>query len=138
MTLLDKQEEIQKIFQTCPTPEQKYQKVIELGRALPPFDPSQKIEANLVHGCQSQMYLHTLYKEGRLYFNADSEALISKGLAAILITVYQGEAPASIISSPPTFLKEIGLLQALSPGRSNGLLSLYLHMKAAASIYNKN
>ena len=135
MSCIEKQEKLKEIFKPCLSSEQTYQKIIELGRSLPPLDISQKIASNLVHGCQSEMYLHTLYKDGCLHFTADSDALISKGLAALLIAVYSGEPPASLLSHPPTFLHDLGLLEALSPGRSNGLLSLHLRMKQEAVKY---
>lgn len=129
---LEKQNEIKKIFASCPSKESRYEKIIELGTKLPPLDPSSKIEANLVSGCQSIMYLETTFKDGKIYFNADSEALISKGLAAILIFVYTGQLPQALIHCPPTFLSEIGLQNSLSPARSNGLASLYLKMAKQA------
>jgi cysteine desulfuration protein SufE len=125
MTATDKQHAIKEIFYLL-TPEQKYEKIIEMGRALPPLSDAARVPENLVHGCQSVMHLETTFKDGRVYFNADSEALISKGLAALLIAAYSGEPPASLLQHPPIFLKDLGL--SLSPARSNGLSSLYKKM----------
>ncbi len=112
--------------------EQVYQQIMLFGKQLPPFDPEWKKEENLVPGCQSIMYLHASLKEGRLYFAAHSEALISAGLAAILISVYDGETPETILKAEPTFLEELNIPGSLTPGRANGLASLWLKMKQAA------
>jgi sulfur transfer protein SufE len=132
---LQKQEEIKIIFTNCLTPEARYQKIIELGRKLPPFNPLARIPENLVPGCQSIMYLEITRQNDRFFFNADSEALISKGLAALLIHVYSGENPDTIANCSPTFIKEIGLNNALSPARSNGLASLYHKLRQEALKY---
>jgi cysteine desulfuration protein SufE len=129
---LEKQNQIKKIFVDCPSKESRYQKIIELGTKLPSLNPAAKIDANLVPGCQSIMYLETIFRDGKIYFNADSEALISKGLAALLIFVYSGQPPEALLRCPPTFLSEIGLQNSLSPARSNGLASLYLKMAQAS------
>jgi len=125
MTATERQIAIKKTFEPL-SPEQKYEKIIEMGRALPPLPDAARVPENLVQGCQSEMYLETTFRDGRVYFNADSEALISKGLAALLIAVYSGEPPEALINEPPLFLKELGL--SLSPARSNGLASLYRKM----------
>lgn len=103
-----------------------------MGRALPWLSEHARIQENLVQGCQSILYLEAELKDSKIYFNADSEALISKGLAALLIYVYSGQAPEALFKEPPLFLKEIGLHQALSPARSNGLASLYRKMQESA------
>jgi cysteine desulfuration protein SufE len=129
---LQKQDAIKAIFAVCLTPEARYQKIIELGRQLPAFNPSARIPTNLVPGCQSIMYLEAIFQNSVLILNADSEALISKGLAALLIYVYSGETPVTVANCPPTFVQEIGLQNALSPARSNGLASLYHKMRQEA------
>ncbi len=129
---LEKQEELRRIFSICSTPEAKYQKIIELGRQLPPLHPSSKIPENLVPGCQSTMYLEVSLQNGKLFLNADSEALISKGLAALLIKIYSGETPQTCSECPPTVLREMGLHDILSPTRSNGLSSLYHKLRSEA------
>ena len=125
MSSSEKQHFIKEIFYSL-SPEEKYEKIIEMGRALPPLPNAARVPENLVQGCQSVMYLEATFKDGVVFFKADSEALISKGLAALLIEVYSGQRPEALIQEPPVFLKEIGL--NLSPARSNGLASLYRKM----------
>ena len=132
-TPLEKQQKIKDFFAHFSSPKEKYEKIIDLGRQLPPFPSEARIEQNLVQGCQSLLYLETKESKGLIYFNADSEALISKGLAALLIDVYSGQLPKELFQYPPHFLKEIGLYQALSPARSNGLVSLFKKMQVAAA-----
>lgn len=129
LTCSEKQEKLKKIFLLCPTPEAKYQKIIEFGRKLPVMDPSLKIPENLVRGCQSAMYLRSRQEKGLMLFEADSEALISRGLAALLVFCYSGLPPADVASANPDFLHEIGIPAILSPGRSNGLFSLLSRMR---------
>lgn len=129
---MEKQAEIKKLFQTCHTPDEKYQKLIELGRILPFFNENWKIPENLVSGCQSQVFLHTTYADGKIFFNIYSDALISAGLAALLVSVYNAEVPEAIIACPPNFLEELGIQAALTPGRSHGLASIHLRMKQEA------
>lgn len=129
---LAKQNDLQELFLSFSSPDEKYEKIIEMGRALPPLSPAARVPENLVQGCQSLLYLETSFKDNLIYFNADSDALISKGLAALLIYVYSGEPPETVFKQPPLFLKEIGLHQALSPARSSGLASLYRKMQEEA------
>ncbi len=129
---LIKQARVKLLFSTCLTAEQKYTKIIELGRALPPFCSSLKMDENLVKGCQSRMYLYATFSEGKVFFRLDSEALISAGLGALLLSVYNEESPDVILSCPPLFLEELGIQKSLSPSRSNGLASLFLRMKKEA------
>lgn len=130
-----KQEKIKQIFNLCKSAEERYKKIIEFGNTLPPFPPSFKTEENRIQGCQSVMHLHTLFQDDVLIFYADSDALISRGLAALLISVYNGESPETVIKCPPTYLKEMGISQSLSPSRSNGLSSLFLRMQQDAIKY---
>lgn len=131
-TLEEKTQAIFTLFSSCKTNEEKYSVIIDLGRKLPRIDPSQKIDENLVRGCQSNMYLHTTVRDGKIFFEAESDALISAGLAALLIRVYSGESAETILKSPPTFLEELAISQSLTPSRSNGLYSLHLRMKQEA------
>jgi uncharacterized protein len=128
---LEKQNRLKLVFASL-SPEAKYQKIIEMGRGLPPFNPAAKTADHLISGCQSLLYLETRHERGKLYFNADSEALISKGLAALLIAIYSGEEAVVIAECPPGFIKEIGLHTALSPSRSSGLAHLYHRMRQEA------
>lgn len=112
--------------------EELYKKLIEMGKALPPYPLLFKTKEHLVRGCQSDLYLNASLKEGKLFFDALSESLISAGLAAFLISVYNGEPPETLLQHSPTFLEELGISTSLSPGRSNGLSSIHLRMKQEA------
>jgi len=129
---LAKQAQAKQLFGSCATPEQKYIKIIELGRSLPQFCSSLKTDDRLVKGCQSRMYLSSSFSDGKVLFQLDSEALISAGLGALLLFVYNGETPEAILSCPPLFLEELEIHKSLSPSRSNGLASLLLRMKQEA------
>lgn len=124
-TCLEKQKDLSNELNAFPSPEEKYRRVIEIGRSAPPFPEEKKLEENLVKGCQSLLYLHLELLNGKLSIQTGSDALISAGLAALLCTIYQGESPETVLKCPPHFLKETGLLNALSPSRANGLKSLY-------------
>jgi cysteine desulfuration protein SufE len=128
----NKQQQIIDIFEKCQSQDERYQQIIDLGKHLPKLDPALKIPENRVMGCQSLLYLHT-YQEGRLlYFEAESDALISAGLAAILIKVYSGETPESILMTVPSYLEHLGITASLTPNRANGLYSIHLRMKQEA------
>jgi cysteine desulfuration protein SufE len=129
-----KQEAIKELLLQCITEEDKYKKIIALGKELPRLEASQKIPRNIVHGCQSTMYLYSRLENGKLFFQADSEALISAGLAAILIAAYQGESPETLLKCPPSFLESLGIGATLTPSRANGLYSIHLKMKQDALV----
>jgi cysteine desulfuration protein SufE len=129
---LKKQAEMKALFQRCDTIEDRYQKIIDLGRTQAHLNPLFKNEANLVHGCQSRMYLHSWLEAGLVYFEAESDAIISSGLGMLLIRVYSRETPETILKCPPTFIDELGIPASLTPGRANGLASIYLRMKQEA------
>ena len=133
--IINKIEALKSSFAALCERELLYQKIMEMGKELSDFKEEWKTEANRVSGCQSLLFLHCECKNGNLYFYASSDALISAGLAALLINVYSGEAPESILITPPKFLEEIGLPAALTPGRANGLASLYIKMKQEALFY---
>lgn len=132
MSFLEKEKQIIDLFGQCQNEEAKYEKIIELGRKQPPLESSNKIPENIVKGCQSTMYLHSSLKEGLVYFQAESDALISAGLAALLIAVYAGESPESILKNPPDYLETLGIKASLTPNRANGLYSIHLRMKQDA------
>lgn len=129
---LAKQQHVKQLFEGCKTSEQKYEKIIELGRQLPPYPIEFKTSTHLVKGCQSPMYMRAQLIDGKIHFQVCSEALISAGLAALLLLVYNNEPPEAILTSPPEFLEELGIHNSLSPGRSNGLASLMQRMKKEA------
>lgn len=129
---LVKQQRVKQLFEECATPEKKYEKLIELGRNLPRYPNELKTPDLLVKGCQSEMYLHAELLEGKVHFQAYSEALISAGIAALLLAVYSDEPPHAILTCAPRYLEELGIMNSLSPGRSNGLASLFQRMKQEA------
>ena len=129
---LGKQQKLRALFLSLTSPEAKYEKIIAMGKELPSFPLAEKTTENLVPGCQSILHLSTALDSGKIYFNADSEAMISKGLAALLIHVYNGESPETLLKCPPAFLQDIGIGQWISPSRSNGLRSLFLKMQQLA------
>lgn len=102
----------------------KYALIIEQGNALEPLDEKYKTPENVIQGCQSRVWLQTDYRDGKLYFQAESDALIVKGLLALVLKVFSGRTPDEIIETDLRFMKEIGLTEHLSPTRSNGLLSV--------------
>jgi cysteine desulfuration protein SufE len=129
---LKKQQQIKNIFASYATEEKKYEKIIELGRTLPIMSPQDKIPENLVKGCQSTMYLKSILQNGKVSFTAESDALISAGLAAVLLQVYEGESPETILKCPPSYLEDLGISASLTPNRANGLYSIHLRMKQDA------
>ncbi len=128
-TFFEKQNRIKELFVPCKTKEQIYKKIIEIGKNNPEMSSAYQIEENQVTGCQSLMYLSTSSQNGLMRFQVKSDAMISNGLAALLILAYNGEKPDVVLQNPPKFLEELLILPSLSPGRSNGVLSLYLKMK---------
>ena len=112
----------------------RYQYLIDLGRQLPPFPDSRKTDANRVHGCQAQVWLHCRESGGRLAIQAISDAAIVSGLIALLIRVYSNQPPQQVLETPPIFIEELGLGAHLSPTRSNGLhVMLNTIMRSAAA-----
>ncbi len=124
--------ETKRFFAHFSSPEERYHALIEMGRKIPSFPSDLKTVENLVSGCQSNLYLQAELIEGKVFFLAASDALISAGLAALLISVYEGESPETILTEPPEFLTELGLHILLSPNRSNGLTHIHLAMKRLA------
>lgn len=129
---LIKQERIKKNFAACKATGEIYEKIIELGRLLAPFPEEWKTAEHLVSGCQSQVYLYSELVEGKVRFLVGADALISAGLAALLLAVYNDESPEAVLGCPPTFLESLGIPAALTPGRSHGLASIHLRMKQEA------
>ena len=130
-----KTEELRKIFSSNSSSEERYLSIIDFGRKLAPYPDRLKTSNLQVQGCQSALYLSCTFSDGRLFFQAHSDALISAGLTALLIFVYSGETPLAILKTPPLFLKELGILGSLTPSRSNGLAEIHLRMKQDALIH---
>ncbi|MDD3033649.1 MAG: SufE family protein [Bacteroidales bacterium] len=116
----------------------KYEYLIELGKSLPIIKESSKSDTNLIKGCQSKVWLAADYIEGKIYFTADSDAIITKGIISLLIRVFSGRAPREIIDADLGFIKEIGLQDNLSPTRSNGLVSMIKQIKFYALAFSAN
>lgn len=114
----------------------KYQMLIDLGNDLEPLDEKYKTEQNLIDGCQSRVWLQCDDVDGKLVFTADSEALIVKGIIALLVRVLSGQTPKDILDADLYFIDRIGLREHLSPTRSNGLLAMIKQIKAYALAYS--
>ncbi|MFA7359771.1 MAG: SufE family protein [Candidatus Kapaibacterium sp.] len=112
--------------------EDKYEYIIDFGKSLKPMNPVYKTDENKVAGCVSQVWLHTEYKDGKLYFDADSDAIITKGLVGLLVKVLSDKKPEDIINAKLEFIDKIGMKEHLSPTRSNGLVSMIKFMKRSA------
>lgn len=124
-TVLSRQKKLEDLLAPISDWEERYKKIIELGKKLPELDSSFKTEDNLVKGCQSQVWLVLeLNKEGRVQLKADSDALIVKGLVALILQIYNNSLPSEILTTPPQFLKSLGLDTHLSPSRANGLRAM--------------
>ncbi|MDB6081871.1 MAG: pncA [Chlamydiia bacterium] len=129
---LAKQRALIELFQECTTAEEKYQKIIELGKTQSRLDPLDKTEKNLVSGCQSRMYLKSWMDQGCVFFESESDALISAGLGMLLLRVYSGEIPEVILKCPPDHIEVLAIRQTLTPGRANGLAAVYVRLKQDA------
>jgi len=116
----------------------KYNYIIELGKELPLIDPRYKTPQYLISGCQSQVWLHADFKEGKLIFTADSDAIITKGIVNLLIRVLSHRTPQEILDAKLDFIDAIGLRAHLSPTRSNGLNSMLKQMKMYATAFQIN
>lgn len=110
----------------------KYEYLIDLGKNLEPYPEEKKTDDRLIKGCQSRVWLDYRIEEGRLYFNADSDAIITKGIISLLIGIYSGRTPQEIAGSDFSFIEKIGLKENLSPTRANGLASMIATIKTAA------
>lgn len=116
---------------------QKYEYIIELGKTIKPIDDKNKVDSNLIKGCQSKLWLHAELKNGKVIYTADSEAIISKGIAAILLRVFSNQTPIDIINSDVDYIDKIGLKEHLSPTRANGLVSMVKQLKYYALAFSK-
>jgi cysteine desulfuration protein SufE len=113
----------------------KYAHIIELGKTLPKISDEFKQDNYLIKGCQSQVWLHAEYQDGKVWYSADSDAVITKGIVNLLIRVLSGSTPDEIIDTPLNYINQIGLKEHLSPTRANGLLSMIKQMKLYAMAF---
>ncbi len=129
MTIKEQQDTIIEEFSFFTDWTEKYEYIIQLGKDLPLIDEQYKKEENLIKGCQSKVWLHAEHKDGKIFFTADSDAVITKGLVSMVVRVLSGQSPAAIAEAEIYFVDAIGLKSHLSLTRSNGLLSMLKQMK---------
>ncbi|KAA8485039.1 cysteine desulfuration protein SufE [Arcticibacter tournemirensis] len=136
MTINEKQDELIEEFEFLTDWVDKYEQIIQLGKELPLIDEQYKQDKYLIKGCQSKVWLYPEFKEGRIFFSADSDAIISKGLVSLIINVLSGFSPEEIMNADLYFIDRIGLKEHLSPTRSNGLLAMVKQIKLYAIAYD--
>ena len=139
MTIKEIQEEIVDEFSMFDDWDERFQYVIDLGKGLPLIDEKFKTDDNTIKGCQSKVWLHAEQDSGKIIFTADSDAIITKGIIAILIRTFSNQKPEDILDADTGFIDEIGLKQHLSPTRANGLVSMIKQIKMyALAFQSKN
>lgn len=139
MTTQEVQNQIIEEFEIFEDWMDKYEYIIELGNSLEPYDDKEKTPSNLIQGCQSRVWLNAEMKEGKIIFSADSDAIITKGIIAILIRVANNRTPEEVMNLDFNFIEKIGLRENLSPTRANGLVSMIKNMKAyGMAFHSKN
>lgn len=136
MTIKELQEEIVDEFSMFDDWMERYEYIIELGKKLPLIAEENKIEANLIKGCQSKVWLQGEQQEDKIVFSADSDAILTKGIIAILIRVFSNQAATDIINADMDFIDQIGLKEHLSPTRANGLVSMIKNIKMYAIAFS--
>jgi len=135
MTLTEVQNQIVEDFSMFDDWMDRYQQLIELGQNLAPIDEKKRTEQYLIKGCQSKGWVDADLRDGKIYFTADSDAIITKGIVALLIRVLDGRTPDEIIDADLFFIDRIGLKENLSPTRSNGLVAMVKQMRLYAIAY---
>lgn len=136
MSIQEIQQEIVDEFSMFEDWEERFQYVIDLGKTLPLIDSQYKTDENTIKGCQSKVWLHSEEIDGKIIFTADSDAIITKGIIAILIRVFSHRTAKEILEADTTFIDEIGLKEQLSPTRANGLVSMIKQIKMYAFAYD--
>ena len=137
MTISEQGKDLAESFSFMEDWTEKYQYMIDLSKSLNEMNLDYKTDENLIKGCQSKVWLHSNYVEGKIHFQADSDAIISKGIVAILLSVLNNRSPHEILSADLSFIEEIGLKEHLSPNRANGLSSMLKQIKFYALAYSK-
>jgi cysteine desulfuration protein SufE len=135
MSIEETEQEIIDEFELFDDWMQRYEHLIDLGKSMPLIKDLYKTEDKLIKGCQSSVWMHSELKDGNVFFTADSDAIITKGMVALMIRVLSGHTPEEIMHSKLNFIETIGLTKHLSPTRSNGLLSMIKQMKLDAIAY---
>jgi cysteine desulfuration protein SufE len=136
MKIKEIQDEIIDEFSMFDEWDERYQYVIDLGKTLPLIDEKYKTEDNIIKGCQSKVWLHGEEQDGNIVFTADSDAILTKGLIAIMIRVFSNQKPEAILEANTDFIDAIGLKEHLSPTRANGLVSMIKQIKMYALAFN--
>jgi cysteine desulfuration protein SufE len=134
-TIEEIEKEIVEEFSLFDSWDDKYEYIIDLGKKLPPLEEQHKRDENKVRGCQSTVWLVADYKDGKIFYKAESDAVIVKGLISMLIRVLSGQSPDDIVNAKLDFIKEIGMMSHLAQTRSNGLLAMVKQMKNYALAY---
>ena len=129
------EKEIVEEFSLFDSWDDKYEYIIDLGKKLPPLDQQFKVDENKVKGCQSTVWLAADYRDGRVFYKADSDAVIVKGLVSMLIRVLSGQTPDAVVAAKLDFINEIGMTGHLAQTRSNGLVAMVKNMKNYALVY---
>lgn len=135
MTIEEVQQQIVEEFSVFTDWMDKYGYIIEMGKEVPELDKKYKNKQNLIQGCQSQVWLHADFREGKVFFQTDSDAILTKGLAWMLVKVYNDQSPADILNHEPWFIEKLDLQHHLSPTRANGLSSMVKQIKLYALAY---
>ncbi len=135
MTIKETQDQIIEEFSQFGDWMERYEYLIDLGRSLPPFDERHKTPQYLIEGCQSRVWLFPTFENGIITFTAESDALITRGIVALLVRVFSGHTPDEIVNADIYFIEAIGLKENLSPTRSNGLVSMLKQMRLYALAY---
>ncbi|MFP4555343.1 MAG: SufE family protein [Bacteroidales bacterium] len=135
MTINDIQDQIVEEFNVFDDWMDRYQQLIDLGNELKPIPESKKTDQHLIKGCQSRVWVDAELRDGKVFFEADSDAIITKGIVALLVRVLNGQTPKDIVDADLYFIDRIGLKENLSPTRSNGLLAMIKQMKLYALAY---
>ena len=135
MTIKEIQEEIIDDFSMFDDWMQRYEYIIDLGKSLAMIDEENKLDNNLINGCQSKVWLHSDFKDDKIHFTADSDAILTKGIVALLLRVFDDQQPKDILNADMDFINEIGLKEHLSPTRANGLVSMIKQIKLYALAY---
>ena len=135
MTIKEKQNELIEKFSFLEDWEQKYEYIIDLGKELKGISDEKKIDDNLIRGCQSKVWIDARFEDGKLFFDADSDGILPKGIVALLVQIYSGHETQEILDSDFDFIEKIGLQEFLSPSRANGLMAMTKQIKFYAVAY---
>ena len=138
MTIREIQEEIIDEFNLFDDWMERYEYLIELGKSLPLIEDQYKIEENIIKGCQSKVWLYSKMNDSKINFTADSDAILTKGLVALLLRVFTNQTPKDILAADTVFIDKIGLKEHLSPTRANGLVSMLKQIKLYAIAQQAN